>query len=74
MSERLTATWPSGALLDDLEDVLRARRTDRDHHDAADLELLQQRRRNVVDAAGDDDLVERGRLLPAVVAVGVLGC
>jgi hypothetical protein len=31
------------------------RRPDRDHHDAASLELLQQRRGNGVDAAGDDD-------------------
>ena len=37
------------------------------------LELLQQRRRDVVDAAGDDDLVERRRFRPAVIAVGVLG-
>src|SRR5437879_5066681 len=59
-------------LLDDLEDVLRTRRPDRDHHDAAGLELLQQRRGDVVDAAGDDDLVEGARLLPAVIAVGLL--
>src|SRR5262249_24576435 len=37
----------------------------------AGLELLQQRRRNVVDAAGNDDLVERRELLPAVIAVRV---
>src|SRR5262249_55931935 len=57
-----------GDVLDDLEDVLRTRRPDRDDHDAAGLELLEERRRNVVDAAGDDDLVEWGRFLPAVVA------
>src|SRR5215813_3261500 len=62
-----------GLLLDHLEDVLRARRPDWNHHDAADLELLQERRRNMVDAAGDDDLVERPRLFPAVVAVRLLG-
>ncbi len=56
-----------------LEHALRAGRADRDHHQAAGLELLQQRRRHMVDTAGHDDLVERTRLFPAVVAVGVLG-
>src|SRR4030081_782867 len=37
------------------------------------FELLQQRRRNVIDRAGDDDLVEWPLLLPAVIAVRVLG-
>src|SRR5262245_43848952 len=46
-------------LLDHFEDTLGARRADRDHHDAAGFELLKQGRRNVIDAAGDDDLVER---------------
>src|SRR5262245_11098157 len=62
-----------GDVLDHLEDVLRPRRPDRDDHDAAALELLQQGGRNMVDAAGDDDLVERGGVLPAVIAVRVLG-
>src|SRR4029453_14407053 len=39
---------------------------------AAGLELLQGRRRRVVGAAGDDDLVEGRGLFPAVVAVGRL--
>ena len=59
-------------LLDDLEQPLGAGGPNRDHHDAASRELLQQRRGNVVDAAGDDDLVEGSRLLPAVVAIGIL--
>src|SRR5215467_1266817 len=58
-------------LLDDLEQTLGARRPNGDHHDAPQSQLLQQRWRNVVYAAGDDDLVERGRLRPAVVAVGM---
>src|SRR4051812_29243519 len=56
-----------GHVLDDLEDVLRPRRTDRRDHGAAGLQLLQQRRRDMVDAASDDDLVEGRVLLPAVV-------
>src|SRR5262245_28540967 len=52
-----------GDVLDHLEDVLRPRRPDRNDYDAAVLELLQQGGRNVVDAAGDDDLVERGGVL-----------
>src|SRR3984893_18259703 len=43
--------------LGDLEDALRARRADRDDHQAAGLELLQTGRRHVVDDAGHDDLV-----------------
>src|SRR5262245_39983810 len=58
-------------LLDDLEQTLGARGPNGDHHDAPQSQLLQQRRRNVVYAAGDDDLVERGRLRPAVVPVGM---
>ena len=50
--------------------MLRAGRPDRNDHDFVGLELLQQRRRDVVDAAGDDDLVERRRFGPAVIAVG----
>src|SRR5262245_41775785 len=60
-----------GDVLDHLEDVLRPRRPDRNDHDAAVLELLQQGGRNMVDAAGDDDLVERGGVLPDVIAVRV---
>src|SRR6185503_17816402 len=59
-------------VLGDLEHVLAARIADRNDHDAARLELLQQRRRNVVDAGRDDDLVERAVLFPAVIAVGRL--
>ena len=62
-----------GLRLDDLQHALGAGRPDRNDHDPVGLELLQQRRRNMVDAAGDDDLVERRRLFPAVIAVGVLG-
>ena len=58
-------------LLGDLERMLRAGRADRNHHDAVRLHLLQKRRRDMVDAAGDDDLVKRGLLLPAVIAVRV---
>src|SRR5580658_5335782 len=58
--------------LDDLEHALRARRPDRNDHDSAGLQLLQQRRGNVVDAAGDDDLVEGRGILPPVIAVGGL--
>jgi len=53
--------------------VLRARRPDRNDHDPVRGQLLQERRRDMVDAAGDDDLVEGGEFLPAVVAVGVAG-
>src|SRR3954463_534299 len=60
-------------LPDDLEDTLRAGRADRNHHVPVGLELLQQRRRDVIYAAGDDDLVERGLLLPALIAVRIFG-
>src|SRR5581483_6589394 len=60
-------------LLHDLQHVLCAWRADRDDHYPVWLQLLQQRRRDVVDPAGDDDLVERGLFLPAVVAVGAPG-
>ena len=74
MSSRRRGDRAVGALrLGDLEHALRARRADRDHHQAARLQLLQQRRRHVVDAAGHDDLVEGRGLFPAVVAVGRLG-
>ena len=53
--------------------MLRAGRTNRNDHDPARLQLLQQRRGNVVDAAGDDDLVEGRRVLPAVIAVAASG-
>src|SRR5208337_1580009 len=56
-------------LLDHLQNMLRAWRADRNDHDSAGAQLLQERRRDVVDAAGDDDLVERRRLRPAVIAV-----
>ncbi len=59
-------------VLDHLEQALGARRAHRDHHDAPDLQLLEERRWDVVDAAGDDDLVERSGLFPTVIAVGVL--
>src|ERR1700704_7160301 len=59
-------------LLGHLEQPLGAGRADRYHHDAADLELLQQCRRNMIDAAGDDDLVEGSGFPPAVIAVGRL--
>lgn len=52
--------------------MLSAWRTDRDYHEAIEFELLQQRWRDVVDAAGDDDLVVGGVLGPAVVALVVL--
>ena len=72
MSERATVDGAVRAgRLHHLEDVLRAGRADGDDHDPVGLQLLQQRRRDVVDAAGDDDLVERRGLGPAVIAVGV---
>src|SRR5260370_11291825 len=53
--------------------VLRAGWTDWDYHDAAGLELLKQRRRDMIDPAGDDHLIERSDILPSVIAVGMLG-
>ena len=44
-------------------------RADRNDHAPAGLELLDQRRRDVVGRRGDDDGVERRRLRPAHVAV-----
>src|SRR5579872_3680113 len=58
--------------LDHFENVLRAGRPDWDDHDAARLQLLQQGRRDVIDAAGDDDLIEGRVFLPAVITVGLL--
>ena len=52
--------------------MLRAGRADRNDHDPVRGQLLQERRGDVIDAAGDDDLVERPSLLPAVISVGVL--
>src|SRR6202020_736744 len=61
---------PIGSLaLNDFQNTLSAWRPDRNDHDPAGLQLLQQRGRNMVDAAGDDDLVERRRLFPAIIAV-----
>jgi hypothetical protein len=51
--------------------MLRAGRTHGNDHDPVRNELLQERRWDVIDAAGDDDLVKRRVLLPAVIAVGV---
>src|ERR1700749_2029153 len=59
-------------VLDHLQDALRSRRSHWNDHDSAGLQLLQQWRRNMVNAAGDDDLVERRRLFPSIVAVGGL--
>src|SRR6516165_12415185 len=59
-------------VLNHLENALRAGRPDRNDHDTACLQLLEERRRHVVDAAGDDDLVEWRRLLPSVIAIGRL--
>src|SRR5262245_65946711 len=63
----------SRQLLGDLERMLRAGRADRNHHDAVRRHLLQKWRRDMVDGAGDDDLVEGSLLLPAVITVGVFG-
>src|SRR5258705_11319052 len=59
-------------LLGDFEEPLGAGWADRNHHDSAGLELSQQRWRDMVDAAGDDDLVEGGSLLPAVITIRCL--
>src|SRR5439155_1638800 len=59
--------------LGDLEDMLGSGRSDGDDHDTAGLQLLQERRWNMVDAAGDDNLVEGRFFRPSVIAVGVLG-
>src|SRR3984957_11083272 len=61
-----------GLVLDDFQNPLSAWRPDRNDHDSARLQLLQERRRNVIDAAGDDDLVKRRRLFPSIIAVGGL--
>src|SRR4029077_19946857 len=61
-----------GLVLDDFQNPLSAWRPDRNDHDSAGLQLLQQRGRNMVDAAGDDDLVKRRRLFPTIIAVGSL--
>src|SRR5262245_43390858 len=45
------------------------RSTDWDHHSAPRLELPNQRRRDLARCRGDDNPVERRRLLPAVIAV-----
>src|SRR5436190_348495 len=57
----------------DLEHMLSARRTDRNEHDAVGLELLHQGWWDVVDAAGDDDPIERCLRFPPVIAVGISG-
>ena len=62
-----------GALLfDHLQNDVLTRRADRNHHDSVRAQLAEQRRRNVIDAAGNDNLVERCGLFPAVIAVGIL--
>src|ERR1700722_7448065 len=53
--------------------MLRAGWPDRNDHDPVWRQLLQQRRGDVIDAAGDNDLFKRRILLPAVIAVGVAG-
>src|ERR1700733_168643 len=53
--------------------MLRAGRPNRNNYDSVTNELLQERRGNVIDAAGDDDLVERRVPPPAIVTVGVAG-
>src|SRR6202453_1431457 len=65
---------PIGGLsLNDFQNTLSAWRPDRNDHDPAGLQLLQQRGRNMVDAAGNNDLVKRRRLFPTIIAVGSLG-
>ena len=59
-------------LLHHLQDHVLTRRADRNHHDAIRAQLTEQRRGDVIDAAGNDDLVERRGFFPAVVAVGIL--
>src|SRR5262249_38678556 len=69
----LDAYRPARVLLPGhFEDVLRARRTNGYHHRSLGCELPQQIGRDVVDAAGDDDLVEGRRIGPAVVPIGIL--
>src|SRR5271168_315112 len=59
-----------GLVLDNFQNALSARRPNRNDHDSAGLQLLQQWGRNVINAASDDDLVKWGRLFPSIIAVG----
>jgi hypothetical protein len=60
MSDRAIVKVPSGTLiLHHAKNALSAKRANRYYYDAAGLQLLQQGRRNVVDAAGHDDLVDQ---------------
>jgi len=56
----------------DPQNMLCARRADRDHHDAIRPQLLQERRRYVIDTTGDDDLVEWCLFFPAIISIGIL--
>jgi hypothetical protein len=56
-----------------LRHILRTRRAYGDDHDSVQGVLLQERRRDAIDATGNDDPVKRCVLLPAVIAVGVTG-
>jgi hypothetical protein len=60
-------------LLHHLQDDVLTRRPDRNHHDSVRAQLAEQRRRNVIDTAGNNNLVERCGLFPLVIAVGILG-
>src|SRR5260370_30277237 len=59
----------------DQDKVLEGERSaDRDHHSAARLELLNQRRRNLARRRGDDNAVGQCRPLPTVIAVAPARC
>src|SRR5436190_23508836 len=53
--------------------MLGPRWTDRDYHDTSRFQLPEKGWRNVIDPAGHDHLVVGRILLPAIVAVSVLG-
>src|SRR5262249_46598360 len=69
----LDGDLPTHVFLVHLQDVLHPRLPHRNHEHAAGLELLQQGWGNMIDAAGDDDLVEGGILRPSIVAIRLLG-
>src|SRR5215831_18684307 len=58
-----------GVFFDEQQMLGEKRRTDRDHHPPASLELADERRRHMAGSGGNDDGVEGPAIFPAVVAV-----